>query len=137
MVVGLVFVGCGDTIGNISSEERIHGGTASAPAQMSLDVSNLIVENSYYNYFKYTADGDHKLKLDAMLDFGITKTQRIECQESGDTYVVVYDGNMNEINSLKTCATAMTVEFPANGTYIFQFKYPGNKGYFNADILAL
>ena len=134
-VVVLLMVGCGG--GDSASPERVVGGTASAPTQMSLEVSNLIVKNSYYNYFEYTGSSDRKLTLNAILDWAITATTRIECQQAGDTFIVVYDHRMNELSQYRTCTSSMTIEFPVDGTYIFQIQYPGNEGYFDAHTTAL
>ncbi len=130
VIMTLVIVGCGD--GEDSADERVAGGTASAPAEMSLSVSNLIVKNAYYNYFEYTGSSDRKLTLNAVLDWAITATTRTECEESWDTFIVVYDNHMNELSQYRTCTNIMVLEFPADGTYIFQIKYPGNEGHFDA-----
>ncbi len=135
VVVIHFIVGCGGT--ESTSGERVAGGTASAPAQMSLDASNLIVKNSYYNYFQYTGSSDRKLTLESVLDWAITATTRMECQQSGDTFIAVYDKQMNELSQYRTCTNIMTIEFPADGTYNFQIKYPGNEGYFDAHTTAL
>ncbi len=136
VAVVLMFVaGCGD--GDSTSQERVVGGTASAPAQMSLEVSNVIVKNAYYNYFEYTGSSDNKLTLNAVLEWAITATARGECQQAGDTFIVVYDHRMNELSQYGTCTSSMTIEFPVDGTYIFQIQYPGNEGYFDAHTTAL
>ncbi len=132
-IIALMIAGCGSTESDSDTSESVVGGVAGAPAQMSLTSGNLIVKNAFYNYFKYTAREDEKLTLDAILEFAITSTKRIECQETGETYVVVYDAQMNELSGYKTCTSKMSIEFPSDGTYIFQIQYPGNEGYFLAD----
>jgi hypothetical protein len=111
----------------------VHGGTEAAPATLSLDVGNVVEKNSFYNYFQYTAQEDEKLDIHAVLDFAITSAKRMECEQSGDTYIVVYDTDMNQLDGFRTCTTDMTIEFPADGRYVLQIKYPGNEGYFDAD----
>ena len=135
--ISLFIIGCEssnivDDLGN-DDPNYVEGGTPEAPAKMSLDLQNRIVKNSYYNYYKYTASEDEKLKIEAFLEFAILSSERIACQEEGDTYIVVYDSKMNAMDWIRTCTSHLTVEFPADGTYIFQIKYPGNKGYFEAD----
>ena len=100
---------------------------------MSLDLMNVVVKNSYYNYFKYNAKEDEELTLDAVLENAILATQRTECQQSGDTYIEVFDSKMNKMGWIRTCTKHLNVTFPANGKYIFHIQYPNNKGYFTAD----
>jgi hypothetical protein len=127
--------GCGEDLidGGGDTPNYVEGGTEAAPTPISLDLQNRIGENSYYNYYQYDALADETLKLDMILENAILPYKEKECQESGDSYVKVYDSDMNLLSGLRTCTKYMTVTFPAGGRYIFQFKYPGNKGYFTAD----
>ncbi len=136
-MMALVMAGCSNTLDELGDDSdaptSVPGGTANAPATMSLDLQNVIVKNAYYNYFKYTAEEGEKLDIQAVLDMAILASQRTECQQSGDTYIVVYDAGMTQLEGFRTCSTGLKVEFPVDGRYIFQIKYPGNEGYFYAD----
>lgn len=136
-VVALVMAACStefDEWGDDSDvPTSVPGGTASAPATMSLDLQNVIVKNSYYNYFDYEAKEGEKLDIQATLELAILSSQRAECQQSGDTYIAVYDAGMTQLEGFRTCSVSLKVEFPVDGRYIFQIKYPGNEGYFYAD----
>ncbi|HHD72327.1 MAG TPA: hypothetical protein ENL02_00160 [Epsilonproteobacteria bacterium] len=127
----LLMAGC-DIASDIATVYN-HGGIKSAPATLSLNVGNIIEKNSFYNYFKYTAREGEKLDLHAVLDFAITASNRMECEQTGDTFIVVYDSGMHQLDWIRTCSANLTVEFPAAGRYIIQITYPGNEGYFDAD----
>jgi hypothetical protein len=136
VMIALLMTGCDeDILDNITDGEpnSVSGGTAEAPAEMSLELRNMIVKNSFFNYYKYTGKEGETLKLESILDFAILSTERIACLEDGETYIAVYDDKMNSLDWIRTCTKNLTVTFPVDGTYIFQIKYPGNKGYFNAD----
>lgn len=131
----VALAGCGeDVLDGIGDNEpnSVPGGTANAPAEMSLELNNVVMKNSYYNYFKYSGSEGEKLTIQAVLENAILATQRTECQEGGGSYIVVYDSGMHVLNDIRTCSKYLTLIFPADTTYIFQFKYPGNKGYFLA-----
>ncbi len=136
-VMTLMMAGCSNEFDEWKSDREepisVPGGTANAPATMSLDLQNVIVKNAYYNYFQYEAKEGEKLDIQAILEMAILSSQRAECQQSGDTYIAVYDAGMTQLEGFRTCSTGLKVEFPVDGRYIFQMKYPGNKGYFNAD----
>ncbi len=128
--------GCGvvdSTSNNARDLERVSGGTEISPADMSLRAANKIEKNSFYNHFKYRADKNEQISLNSTLEFAITKLDRIDCQESGTTYVAVFDANMNQLEQYKTCNNIMNLNLSANTTYIFKMQYPGNRGYFNAE----
>lgn len=136
-VIALIVAGCSSEFDewqdDLGEPTSVPGGTANAPAEMSLDMSNVIVKNAYYNYFKYEAKEGEKLDIQSVLENVILASQREECQQSGDTYIVVYDAGMTQLEGFRTCTVSLSVEFPVDGKYIFQIKYPGNEGYFNAD----
>jgi hypothetical protein len=129
-----VMLGCGG--GSSSSDggsSTVSGGPPSAPTTLSLDSSNEIKKNAYYNHYQYEAIEDETLSIQAVLENAITKDMRSECQKSGDTFIVVYDAEMNELDGFRTCTSTMKITFMADGIYVIQIKYPGNKGYFTAD----
>jgi len=135
-MIVLFIAGCGeDFIDAINDNEPnyVPGGTANAPAEMSLDLHNIIKKNAYYNYFKYKAEEDEELTIEAVLDNAILPSQRTECQQNGESYIAVYDSKMNSLGGIRTCTKYLKVAFPTESTYIFQIKYPGNEGYFTAD----
>ncbi len=136
-VMALMMAGCSNEFDEWKSDREepisVPGGTASAPAEMSLDLQNVIVKNAYYNYFDYEAKEGEKLDIQATLEMAILSSERAECQQSGDTYIAVYDAGMTQLEGFRTCSTGLKVEFPVDGRYIFQIKYPGNEGYFYAD----
>jgi len=136
-VIALIIAGCSNELdewkNDLGEPISVPGGTANAPATMSLDLQNVIVKNAYYNYFQHEAKEGEKLDIQAILEMAILSSQRIECQQSGDTYIVVYDADMTQLEGFRTCSVSLKIEFPVDGKYIFQIKYPGNKGYFNAD----
>jgi len=136
-VMVLMMAGCSNELdewkNDFGEPISVPGGTANAPATMSLDLQNVIVKNAYYNYFQYEAKEGEKLDIQAILEMAILSSQRTECQQSGDTYIAVYDADMTQLEGIRTCSVSLKIEFPADGKYIFQIKYPGNKGYFNAD----
>ena len=136
-ITALMMTGCSNSfdewVDDSGEPTYVSGGTASAPATMSLDLKNLVVENAYYNYFKYEAKEGERLDIQAILEMAILASQRKECEQSEDTFVAVYDDEMSQMDGFRTCSKNLTVEFPVDGAYIFQIKYPGNKGYFNAD----
>ena len=135
-MIVLIMTGCGeDFLDTVNDKEpnSVPGGTANAPAEMSLDLHNVVKKNSYYNYFKYAAEEDEKLTIQAILDNAILSTQRTDCQQNGESYIAVYDSKMNRLDGIRTCTKYLRVEFPTEDTYVFQIQYPGNKGYFTAD----
>ena len=136
-IITLIMAGCSNEFNEWKSDLdepiSVPGGTASAPATMSLDLQNVIVKNAYYNYFQHEAKEGEKLDIQAVLEMAILASQRTECQQSGDTYIAVYDAGMTQLEGFRTCSKYLTMEFPVDGKYIFQIKYPGNEGYFNAD----
>ena len=136
-MMALVMAGCSNALDELGDDSdapiSVPGGTASAPATMSLDLQNVIVKNAYYNYFDYEAREGEKLDIQATLEMAILSSQRAECQQSGDTYIAVYDAGMTQLEGFRTCSVSLKVEFPVDGKYIFQIKYPGNEGYFYAD----
>jgi hypothetical protein len=132
----VAMTGCGEEIlDGIGDNEpnSVPGGTANKPAEMSLDLHNVIVKNSYYNYFKYRGEEGEKLEIMAVLENAILPTQRTACQQEGDTYIAVYDSGMHILDGVRTCSKYLSIVFPVDGTYIFQIQYPGNKGYFAAE----
>ena len=141
VVLIIVTTGCGSSSGDTTSNSRelsrVSGGTQLQPADMSLDIGNKIEANSFYNHFKYQSTKDETLTLESILEFAITKLDRIECQESGSTYVAIYDTQMNQLEQYRTCSTTMTIDIEADTQYIFKIQYPGNHGYFNADATPL
>jgi len=129
-----MLAGCDEEMVNFDREPNsVTGGPSNKPTEISLDLRNEIKKNAYYNYYKYRAKEGEKLSMDAILENAILKDQRIECQESGDTYIAVFDAKLNQLEGIRTCTNYLTVEFPVDGLYKFQIRYPGNKGYFNAD----
>ena len=135
-MIALIMSGCDEAfINSLASDQpnSVHGGIASAPAQLSLDLNNVIEENAYFNYFKYEAVEGERLTIDAVLEYAILSSQRTECQEDGETFIALYDSGMNKLDSIRTCTKHLTIEFPADDTYIIQILYPGNKGYFTAE----
>ena len=132
-VIALVMAGCESIVDGEIASVQIHGGVAGAPATMSLELGNIIGQNAFYNFFQHRAIEDEKLDINAVLDFAVTIAQKADCRQSGDTFVVVYDSEMNQLDNFKTCTENITVEFPADDIYIFQIQYPGNEGYFDAD----
>ena len=136
-VMTLIMAGCSNEFNewknDLDEPISVPGGTASSPATMSLDLQNVIVKNAYYNYFQYEAKEGEKLDIQATLEWAILASQRAECQQSGDTYIVVYDAGMTQLEGFRTCSVSLKMEFPVDGRYIFQIKYPGNEGYFYAD----
>ena len=134
LAVVWMMAGCDEDLIDLEREPNsVNGGPANNPTELSLDLRNMIKKNAYYNYYKYRAKEGEKLKMSAVLDNAILKSQRIECEESGDTFIAVYDAKLNQLEGIRTCGTNLTIEFPVDGLYKFQIKYPGNKGYFNAD----
>jgi hypothetical protein len=141
-IVALIIVttGCGSSGGATDNNReltRVSGGTLYQPADMSLDIGNKIEANSFYNHFKYQSTRDETLALKSILEYAITKLERIECQESGSTYIAVYDAQLNQLEQYRTCSSTMTIDIEANTKYIFKIQYPGNHGYFNADATPL
>ena len=136
-VMTLMMAGCSNELNewknDLGEPISVPGGTASSPATMSLDLQNVIVKNAYYNYFQYEAKEGEKLDIEAVLEMSILASQRTECQQSRDTYIAVYDAGMTQLEGFRTCSVSLKVEFPVDGRYIFQIKYPGNEGYFYAD----
>jgi len=127
----------GTAAGSSRDLERVSGGTAISPADLSLKVGNKIEKNSFYNHFKYRSDKDVAISLNSTLEFAITKLDRIDCQEEETTYVAIYDDHLNQLEQHKTCNNSMTLNLSANTTYIFKMQYPGNRGYFKAEISNL
>lgn len=132
-VLTLVLSGCGGSDTTRENDSSyVSGGTDYAPATMSLERGNKVVENAYYNFFAYEALAGEKLSLEAILKKGITDSQREECLEGSDTFIVVYDESLIPQEQYRTCTSRISLEFAVSGKYIFQIKYPGNMGYFSA-----
>jgi hypothetical protein len=129
-----MLAGCDTDLGGIGGESHtVLGGPPSAPGELSLDMQNEIGMNAYYNYFQYDGAEHETLTFDAVLENAILKDQQQECLESGDTFIAVYDADLNQMKGYRTCTKHMELELPIDGNYKFQFRYPGNKGYIEVD----
>jgi hypothetical protein len=119
-------------------------GSPSAPKPLSLEAQNLISINTFYNYFKFTANGNDRIIISTVLNTPLTVQQKSRCgssydgsgplPSSYDTQIHVYDASMNRIGGI--CGENLDFTFPAAGTYIFQFDFATQSaGYFNAAII--
>jgi hypothetical protein len=108
--------------------QYIKGGTASSPSQISLDIDNLISEDTFTNYFKFSGVEDDKLIINASLNREITRSESLNCSASASSFIEIYDENLEQYSQFRTCNKELTVELPVDGTYIIHFNYRDNDG---------
>ena len=108
--------------------QYIKGGTASSPSQISLDIDNLISEDTFTNYFKFSGVEDDKLIINASLNREITRSESLNCSASASSFIEIYDEKLNLYDQFQTCNKELTVELPTDGTYVIHFNYPDNYG---------
>ena len=142
--------GGGDTTGGVkepipgnqkpSETDIVPGGGPSNPAALSLTAKNLVNNNSFNNYFKYTAVAGERLVIRVNLDIPLSDTQFARCASNPGTgatpssyasQIHVYNSSNVRIGGI--CGENLTYTFPETGIYVFNFEFPSNgAGFFSA-----
>jgi hypothetical protein len=118
------------------------GGSASAPAALSLNSKNVVNNNSFNNYFKYEAVAGEQLIIRVSLNIPLSDIEFARCSGSGtDTTPSSYGSQIHVYNAKNvriggTCREDLTYTFSETGVYVFNFDYPSqNSGFFHATVL--
>lgn len=133
---------------SLSSNISSGVGSPNSPAALSLNSSNQINVNPFFNYFSYTAQAGEKLVMQSVLSTPLTSNDISACSianAGGDSTsytsgavkndIIVYDLNLNAIAG--NCSGSLTYTFTADGTYIIyaDFSRNSNSGSFSASSL--
>ncbi|EAW30460.1 hypothetical protein GP2143_09650 [marine gamma proteobacterium HTCC2143] len=119
-------------------------GSPGDPIEIQLLADHEITSNTFYNYFRYSAQQDERLLVHVQLVTPLSERQKSRCSSNSgtgtspssyDTQMHVYDANMNRIGGI--CGEDLDFKFPLSGTYILHFDYAAQSvGYFNAARIA-
>lgn len=116
------------------------GGSPSAPSFLSLSLKNAVNNNSFNNYFKYSAVAGERLVIHVNLTTPLSDTQAARCASNPGTgatassyasQIHVYNSNNVRLGGI--CGENLTYTFSETGTYVLNFEFPSNgSGFFNA-----
>lgn len=110
------------------------GGTASAPALLGLNSKNTISNNSFNNYFKYSAVAGERLVVRVNLNQPLSDAESARCASNPDAYSTqIYVYNSKNVKVGGVCGEDLTYTFSETGVYVLSFDFPSNgSGFFNA-----
>lgn len=121
------------SINGISYQPNLNSGRPNSPSRLNLNPSNILSDNSFYNYFEYTAVTNEKIIIHTTLNNSIGSKSIRTCLSggaNGGEFIKIYDQNLVLLKSDTACGNDLTHIFSESGTYILQFNYPNeNSGF--------
>lgn len=124
--------GSGGTVNPVPPSPQVNnGGQPSSPANVSVNLPNVISVDSFNNYFKVSVNSGDSLLINVDLDSDLTAEETRRCENSPETYI---HGSIENVRHF--CAYDLFHTFEESGTYTIRFQYPlQKKGVFYAAIL--